>query len=118
MQQSNITRWISLSSLLQSVEASLEHVRSIISSKPAIDKQKLNLNKISVEGLKDLVILLETFKDVTKMIQHGDRPSLHMVYVGLNKLKLHLSGEDMNSDGEQIIIDDRHEGNEAFLKTT
>ncbi len=118
MQQSNITRWISLSSLLQSVEASLEHVRSIISSKPAIDKQKLNLNKISVEGLKDLVILLETFKNVTKMIQHGDRPSLHMVYVGLNKLKLHLSGEDMNSDGEKIIIDDRHEGNEAFLNTT
>ena len=31
-------------------------------------------------------------------------------------MKLHLSGEDINSDGEQIIIDDRHEGTEDFLK--
>ena len=63
-----------------------------------------------------MAILLKTFEDVISLIQHSDRPTLHMVYVGLNKLKLHLSGEDINSDGEQIIIDDRHEGTEDFLK--
>jgi hypothetical protein len=117
LQQSNITRWISLSSLLSSTEASLEHVRSIISTRTAAEKQKINLNRISVEGLRDLVILLKTFHDVTLLIQHGDRPSLHMVYVVLNKLKLHLSGEDVDSNGNQIVIDDRHEGNEIFLLT-
>ena len=93
------------------MEASLEHVRSIISTKPAAEKQKLNLTKINVEGLRDLTVLLKTFENVIVSIQYGDRPSLHMVYVGLNKLKLHLSGEDVDSNGAQIRIDDRHEGN-------
>ena len=105
-----------MSSLLRSVEASLEHVRSILSTKNAAEKQKLNINKIHIEGLRDLVILLKTFEDVITLIQHGDRPTLHMVYVGLNKLKLHLSGEDIDPNGEQIIIDDRHEGIEGSSK--
>ncbi len=63
-----------------------------------------------------MAILLKTFEEVIVLIQHGDRPSLHMVYAGLNKLKLHLSGEDIDSDGTQIIIDDRHEGRGNFLK--
>jgi hypothetical protein len=63
-----------------------------------------------------LVVLLKTFEDVILLIQHGDRPSLHMVYVGLNKLKLHLSGEDVDSNGVQIVINDRHEGSEIFLE--
>jgi len=63
-----------------------------------------------------MAILLKTFEEVIVLIQHGDRPSLHMVYVGLNKLKLHLSGEDVDCDGAQIIIDDRHEGSEKILK--
>jgi hypothetical protein len=111
LQQSNVTRWLSLSSLLKSVESSIEHVRSIISIKSKVEKQKANLNKINIDGLKDMVILLETFHDVIKLIQTGDRPSLYMVYVGLNKLKLHLTGKDVDSDGDIILINDRHEGN-------
>lgn len=106
-----MTRWLSLSSLLQSVEASIEHVRSIISTKSTAEKQKVNLNKINVDGLKDMTVLLGTFQDVIKLIQTGDRPSLHMVYVGLNKLKLHLTGKDIDSSGDPILINDRHEGN-------
>ena len=41
---------------------------------------------------------------------------LHMVYVGLNKLKLHLSSESIDSGDEQIIIDGRPESTEDFLK--
>ena len=62
-----------------------------------------------------MVTLLKTFKDVILLIQHGDRPTLHMVYVGLNKLKLHLSGEDIDSNGAQIVIDDRHNGNPSLF---
>jgi len=116
LQQSNITRWISLSSILGSIEASLEHVLSIILTKTTIEKQKINLNRINVEGLRDMVTLLKTFQDVITLIQHGDRPTLHMVYVGLNKLKLHLSGVDVDSNGEKIIIDDRHAGSGIILK--
>ncbi|CAF4346227.1 unnamed protein product, partial [Rotaria magnacalcarata] len=114
LQQSNITRWISLSSLLQSIEASFEHVRSILSTKTTAEKQKININRINIEGLRDLVVLLKTFQDVITLIQHGDRPSLHLVYVGLNKLKLHLSYDDIDNNGNEIIIDDRHEGTEVF----
>lgn len=39
-----------------------------------------------------------------------------MVYVGLNKLKIHLSGDDIDSSGEQLIVDDRHEGTKNFFK--
>ncbi|CAF2155624.1 unnamed protein product, partial [Rotaria magnacalcarata] len=109
LQQSNITRWISLSSLLQSIEASFEHVRSILSTKTTAEKQKININRINIEGLRDLVVLLKTFQDVITLIQHGDRPSLHLVYVGLNKLELHLSCDDIDNNGNEIIIDDRHE---------
>ena len=68
---------------LQSVEAPLEHVRSILSTQTAAERQKLNINKIHIEGLRDLAILLKTFEDVISLIQHSDRPTLHMAYVGL-----------------------------------
>ena len=63
-----------------------------------------------------MIRLLETFQDVIKLIQTGDRPTLHMVYVGLNKLKLHLEGKDVDSNGDPILIDDRHEGNDYLQK--
>ncbi|CAF1375258.1 unnamed protein product [Rotaria sordida] len=114
LQQSTITRWISLSSLLNTIEALLEHIRSILSTRTTAEKQKLNINRINVEGLRDLVMLLKTFEDIIRLIQHGDRPTLHMVYVGLNKLKSHLSGEDVDCNGERILMDDRHEGTDFF----
>ena len=89
-----------MSSLLKSVEASLEHAQSIISTKTTAEKQKLNINRINVEGLRDLVILLKTFEDVITLIQHGDCPTLHMVHIGLSRLKSHLFDEDIDSNGE------------------
>ena len=69
------------------------------------------LNKINIDGIKDLVRLLQTFEDVFKLIQAGDKPTLHMVHVRLNKLKLHLEGRDIDNNGDLIVIADRHEGN-------
>jgi len=68
------------------------------------------LNKINIDGLKDIILLLDTFQHVIKLIQTGDRPTLHMVYVCLNKLQLHLKGKDIDANGDLIIINDRHEG--------
>ncbi|CAF0978096.1 unnamed protein product, partial [Didymodactylos carnosus] len=109
LKQSNVTGWLSLSSLLESIEISIEHARSIISSKPAAVKQKVCINKINIESIKDLVCLLKPFKHVSTLVQTGDTPSLHMVYVAINKLELHLEEKDIDQDGKCIIIDARHE---------
>ena len=82
-----------------------------------MDKQRINLNKIDINGVKDLVMLLQTFQNVVKLVQTGDRPTLHMVYVGWNKLRLHLEGKDVDSNGDPIVIDDRHEGKNLVVKS-
>ncbi|CAF1129687.1 unnamed protein product, partial [Didymodactylos carnosus] len=69
LKQSNVTRWLSLSNLLESIEISIEHARSIISSKPAAVKQKVCINKINTEDIKDLVCLLKPFKHVATLVQ-------------------------------------------------
>ena len=60
-------------------------------------------------GLKNLVRLLSVFKDVSILLQTGTRPSLHMAYIAMNKLKRRLDGSDVDKNGETITIDDRHE---------
>jgi hypothetical protein len=98
-----------MSNLLESIESSIEHVRSIL-SKSTNNKQSIKLNKINIDGLKDLICLLSVFKDVSLLVQTGNRPSLHMAYIAMNKLEHHLNGTDIDKDGESITIDDRHEG--------
>ena len=68
------------------------------------------MNKINIDGLKDLIRLLNDFKNVSLLVQTGTRPSLHMAYVGIHKLEGHLNGTDVDANGETINIDDRHEG--------
>ncbi|CAF1455113.1 unnamed protein product [Rotaria sordida] len=109
LKQSTIVRWLSLSNLLESIDLSYEHLRLVL-SKSTNSKQKLKLIKINVDGLKDLVYLLSVFKDVCILVQTGTRPSLHMAYIAMNKLERHLSGTDVDENGESITIDDRHEG--------
>ena len=91
------------------MELSIEHVRSIL-SKSTNNKQSFKLSKINVDGLKDLICLLSVFKDVSSLVQTGNRPSLHMAYIAMNKLERHLNGTDVDKDGESIDIDDCHEG--------
>lgn len=105
-----MVRWLSLSNLLESVECSIEHVRSLL-SKSANNKQLFKVNKINIDGLRDLIALLSIFKNVSILVQTGVRPSLHMAYIAINKLEHHLSGTDVDNDGELIQIDDLHEGN-------
>ena len=109
LKQSTVVRWLSMSNLLESVDLSIEHLRSIM-SKSANTKQTIKLKKINVDGLKDLIGLLSVFKDVSLLVQTGNRPSLHMAYIAMNKLEHHLNGTDIDKDGESITIDDRHEG--------
>ncbi|CAF3486506.1 unnamed protein product [Rotaria socialis] len=115
LKQATVVRWLSLSNLLESVDLSYEHVRSIL-SKPSNTKQSFKLNKINIDGLKDLVRLLTVFKDVSILVQTGARPSLHMAYIALNKLEHHLNGNDVDVNGDFIPIDDRHEGTVFFRK--
>jgi hypothetical protein len=98
-----------MSNLLESIDSSIEHLRSIM-SKSTKTKQSIKLSKINIDGLKDLVCLLSVFKDVSLLVQTGNRPSLHMAYIAMNKLQHHLNGTDIDRDGESIRIDDRHEG--------
>ncbi|CAF1140504.1 unnamed protein product [Rotaria sordida] len=86
LKQSTIVRWLSLSNLLGSIDLSYEHLRLVLSKSTNI------------------------FKDVCILVQTGTRPSLHMAYIAMNKLERHLSGTDVDENGESITIDDRHEG--------
>jgi len=79
-------------------------------SKSTNTKQSIKLRKINIDGLKDLVCLLSVFKGVSLLVQTGNRPSLHMAYIAMNKLEHHLNGTDIDRDGESITTDDRHEG--------
>ena len=77
-----------MSNLLESIDSSIEHLRSIM-SKSSTTKQSIKLNKINIDELKDLVCLLSVFKDVSLLVQTGNRPSLHMAYIAMNKLEHH-----------------------------
>ncbi|CAF3167351.1 unnamed protein product, partial [Rotaria sp. Silwood2] len=109
LKQSTVVRWLSLSNLLESIDSSYEHLRSIL-SRSSNTKQSFKLNKINIDGLKDLIRLLSVFKDVSVLVQTGTRPSLHMAYIAMNKLEHHLNGNDVDENGDFIHIDDRHEG--------
>ena len=109
LKQATVVRWLSLSNLLESIDLSIDHIRSIL-SKSTNNKQSFKLCKINCDGLKDLIRLLSVFKEVSILVQTGTRPSLHMAYIAMNKLEHHLDGTDVDENGETITIDDRHEG--------
>ena len=106
-----MVRWLSLSNMLESIEGSIEHIRSILSSKSSKTEYSFKLNNINIDALKDLICLLKEFKNVSLLVQTGTRPSLHMAYIGINKLEHHFNGTDVDENGDIINIDDRHEGN-------
>jgi hypothetical protein len=57
-------RWLSLSSLLESVDLSIGCVQSIL-FKLSSNQQSLKLTKINVNGLADLINLLSVIKQVS-----------------------------------------------------
>ena len=107
--QATVVRWLSLSNLFESIDLSIDHVRSIL-SKSTNTKQSFKLNEINCDGLKDLIHLLSVFKDVSILLQTETRPSLHTGYIAMKKLERRLDGSDVDEDGETITINDRHEG--------
>jgi hypothetical protein len=111
LKQETVVRWLSLSNMLESIDASIEHIRSILSSKSSSTQYSFRLNSINTDALKDLIRLLNEFKNVSLLVQTGNRPSLHMAYICINKLEHHLNGTDVDANGDVINIDDRHEGN-------
>ncbi|CAF1162410.1 unnamed protein product [Rotaria magnacalcarata] len=110
LKQECVVRWLSMSNMLESVDASIEHIRFILSSKLSKSQYYFELNNINIDALKDLIGQLSEFKNVSSLVQTDTRPSLHMAYICINKLERHLSGTDVNADGENIDIYDRHQG--------
>ncbi|CAF3359819.1 unnamed protein product [Rotaria socialis] len=95
--------------MLESIEASIEHIRSILSSRSSKTEYSFKLNNINIDALKDLICLLKEFKNVSLLVQICTRPSLHMAYIGINKLEHHLTGADFDQNDDLINIDDRRE---------
>ncbi|CAF1072554.1 unnamed protein product [Rotaria magnacalcarata] len=108
LKQECIVRWLSMSNMLESIDTSIEHIRACLSFKT---NYSFKLNNISQDALKDLIVLLSEFKNVSTLVLTGSRPTLHMAYISMNKLANHLNGTDVNNDGEIIQIFDRHDGN-------
>lgn len=79
--------------------------RSII-SKSANNTQSSKLNRINIDGFRDLIALLSTFKDVSLLVRTGARLSPHMASISRNKLESHLSVKNVDKEGETISIDD------------
>ncbi|CAF4262448.1 unnamed protein product [Rotaria sp. Silwood2] len=111
LKQECIVRWLSLSNMLESIDASIEYIRSLLLSKSFKNEWHFKLNIINIDALKDLISLLSEFKNVSLLVQTGTRPSLHMACISINKLERHLNGTDADEEGEIINIYDRHEGN-------
>ncbi|CAF4794607.1 unnamed protein product [Rotaria socialis] len=103
--------------MLESIDASIEHIRSILSSRSSKTEYSFKLNNINIDALKDLICLLKEFKNVSLLVQICTRPSLHMAYIGINKLEHHLTGADFDQNDDLINIDDRREGTDFFSKT-
>ncbi|CAF5031297.1 unnamed protein product, partial [Rotaria magnacalcarata] len=106
LKQECIVRWLSMSNMLESIDTSIEHIRACLSFKT---NYSFKLNNISQDALKDLIVLLSEFKNVSTLVLTGSRPTLHMAYISMNKLANHLNGTDVNNDGEIIQIFDRHD---------
>ncbi|CAF2047774.1 unnamed protein product [Rotaria magnacalcarata] len=87
----------------------VKQVRSVL-SRSTNTKPSIKLHKINSDGLKDLIRPLSVFKDVSTLVQTGTRPSLHMAYIGGNKLEYHLNGSDADENGDSVPMDNRHEG--------
>ncbi|CAF1467484.1 unnamed protein product, partial [Didymodactylos carnosus] len=68
----------------------------------------------SSEDLLLVICLLKQFKHVSTIVQTVSCPSLHMVYIGCNKLERHLTGDGVDKNGNIILLDDRHEGTNFF----
>ncbi|CAF4659126.1 unnamed protein product, partial [Rotaria socialis] len=99
LKQKCVVRWLSMSNMLESVDASIEHIRFILLSKSSKSQCYFKLNNINIDALKDLIGLLSKLKNVSSLVQTGTRPSLHMAYICINKLERHLSGINVNADG-------------------
>ncbi|CAF1348577.1 unnamed protein product [Rotaria sp. Silwood1] len=59
LKQESVIRWISLSNMLESIDASIELIRTILLSKSSNNQLSFKLNNINVDVLKDLIILLK-----------------------------------------------------------
>ncbi|CAF3334502.1 unnamed protein product [Rotaria socialis] len=116
LKQECAVRRLSMSNMLESVDASIEHIRFILLSKSSKSQCYFKLNNINIDALKDLIGLLSEFKNLSSLAQTGARPSLYMAYICINKRGRHLSSTDVNADGENIDIYDRHEGIDFFRK--
>jgi hypothetical protein len=90
LKQSTVVRWLSLIELLESLVKSYKQTKKILINR----SQQARLNKIDEYVLKQLICLLKPFKNVLKLIQKGDEPSLFMVLPCTLTLRKALSSFD------------------------
>ncbi|CAF4902987.1 unnamed protein product, partial [Rotaria socialis] len=90
LQQSTVVRWLSLINLLESIVRSYKATKRVLINR----KQQVKLKGIDEEVLKQIIRLLRPFKQVLKIIQTTNAPSLYMVLICTHMLRKTLSSFD------------------------
>lgn len=105
-----MVRWLSLSNLLESIHKSFKIIKKLFIAR---QKQYL-INDINEPLMKQLIMLLKPFKNMMKLIQLGNSPSIHLValcYISLRDLLnsyelLKQYYKDNNDEGSMDLSDD------------
>ncbi|CAF2648409.1 unnamed protein product [Rotaria sp. Silwood2] len=97
-------RWISIIDSLQSILKSFKVIKKILIYK---QQHKLIMN-IDEKTIKQILLLLKPFRDVIKLIQTGNSPSLYMVLLCFQTLK-----DVMSSYQSLLDYDKVHGGDES-----
>ncbi|CAF1080327.1 unnamed protein product [Adineta ricciae] len=102
-------RWLSIMNSLKSILKSYKVMKKILINK---QQQRLFIN-VDEKKIKQIMLLLEPFQDVMKMIQTGNSPSLHLVLLCTQTLRDVLKSFDSlvnyhenNGEYESNDIDD------------
>ncbi|CAF3300906.1 unnamed protein product [Rotaria socialis] len=113
LQQSTVVRWLSLINLLESIVLSYKVTKRVLINR----KQQMKLKGIDEKVLKQIIRLLKPFKQVLKIIQTTNTPSLYMVLICTHKLRKTLSSFDeltnyhspLSTNSSSDIENDIHE---------
>ncbi|CAF1401882.1 unnamed protein product [Adineta ricciae] len=81
--QATDIRWVSIMNSLKSILKSYKMIKKILINR---QQQKLFIN-VDEKKIKQIMLLLEPFQDVMKMIQTGNSPSLHLVLLCTQTLR-------------------------------
>jgi hypothetical protein len=99
--QSTVVRWLSMSSLLESILKSFTATKKLLLARK---KQELT-NGLDELTIKQLILVLKPFKHTMTLIQTGNHPSLYMVLLSYISLKEALSSYKSLLDYNKLHCD-------------